>query len=52
MAMENHHVYPFLIGDTSSKGPFSIAMLVYRSVIVKGGSEGLSSREQSPSPLP
>ena len=23
----------FLIGDTSSKGPFSIAMLVYRSVI-------------------
>ena len=23
---------PFLVGDTSSKGPFSIAMLVYRSV--------------------
>ena len=23
----------FLIGDTSSKGPFSIAMLVYRSVL-------------------
>ena len=25
-------ISPFLIGNTSSKGPFSIAMLVYRSV--------------------
>ena len=31
----NYHSYgksPFSIGNTSSKGPFSIAMLVYRSV--------------------
>ena len=30
MAMENP---PFYVGNTSSNGPFSIAMLVYRSVV-------------------
>ena len=28
---------PFLIGDTSSKDPFSIAMLVYQRVLLFGG---------------
>ena len=31
--MENPHLY--IIGNTSSKGPFSIAMLVYRSVSIQ-----------------
>ena len=34
--MENSGKSPFLIGNTSSKGPFSIAMLDYRSVTVVG----------------
>ena len=28
----NNEISPFLIGNTSSKGPFSIAMLDYRSL--------------------
>ena len=31
----SNRISPFLIGNTSSKGPFSIAMLDYQSVVVK-----------------